>query len=251
MVQTYTGVGANRADNRAVLSGPYAIGAAVLVGAVGGALLGVVEEFATAADVISGEYYWSVVLAGVALTLGVGWSMLALWRLGNARWLLYSIAAGVLSLACAMVGAVAAASVIELKYAFLVAGAVPALVIGLTMAYMLGGVRGRDLLVYTAVGVAWLVAGWIAATLLQNQPTPNKVPLPDSLLLWVGEVMWFLNVPLVLTAPLLAASLSSRSEAGRAAIPTRWLLIGFVLLPVATAFCFGLAVRLIPDAPVS
>jgi len=248
-IASQTGVGANSVvpSRSGIPTGMRAVVWIILIGAVEGIVIGAVEEYVTAAHILPAESYWSAVLSAMALVLAAGWTMLALWHLGDPRWLARSTMAGGLGLLCALVGALATALGIEVKYSFLVVAAIPALVAGVAIAVVFAKVVPRELPVYVAAGIGWLIIGWIVATGLQATPAPNTVPLPDNIPLWVGEIIWFLNVPLVLTAPLLATALIRLDRAPSARSALLWLVAGAILLPLAVAGFFGLTVHLIPD----
>src|SRR4051794_38528868 len=97
------------------LDGFPSLVAIALVGAIGGVLLGAVQEYITAAHLLKGEYYWSSVLIGNALVLGFGWAMMSLWGLRSNKWLIGATFAALLAGAAAFVGAVATKMGVELK----------------------------------------------------------------------------------------------------------------------------------------
>lgn len=215
-----------------------------VVGGVGGILLGAVQEFATASHILAGEYYWSSVLAGNALVLGFGWALLALRHLDAPGWVKGSALAGLLAFLAALVGGVVTKLGAEIKFSFLVAAALLALLAGLWLVRSVGRASSNQLRVYLLAGIVWLVLGALLAMMLAGQPTPNKVSLPGSIPLWVGEIIWWLDVPLVLTAPLLAAAfIRSRPGWRDLLVPTA----AFLILPLALAACFAVTVHLIPD----
>jgi hypothetical protein len=246
---SHTGVGANSAvpSRNGIPTGLPAVVWIVLVGAVEGIVIGAIEEYVNAADILPSGAYWSAVLSAMALVLAASWTMLALWHLGDSRWLARSIMAGGAGLLCGLVGTLATAVGIEIKYAFLVVAAIPALIAGLIMAVLFAKISPQEMLVYVAAGTGWLILGWIVATGLQGTPAPNTVPLPGSLSLWAGEIIWFLNVPLVLATPLLATALIRLDRATSARSTLFWLAAGALLLPLSVAGFFGLTVHLIPD----
>jgi hypothetical protein len=230
------------------LAGLYAALLCALLGAAGGTALGVAEETLTAAGILTGPYYWSGVLAGVALILGAGWVAPALWRLGIKRWAVGGLLGGLLALVGALVAGYVTYLGLEIKFGFLAAGALPALLLGVWLARRLAAVTPRQVTLYLAVGATWLLFCLALAWVLQGLPTPNRVAMPEALLVWPGEVIWFLNVPLVLAAPLLAAALASPPphEGGKITKSLLWFAAGIAALPLALALFFGLTLRLIP-----
>nr|AIA18829.1 Unknown Function [uncultured bacterium] len=216
------------------------------VGTVGGILMGIAMEVSTASHILGGEYYWSAVLAGNALVLGLGWAMLALWQLGSSRWAMGAVLGGVFALLAALIGGIVTDMGVELKMSFLVVAAIPALLAGLWLARAYGGASNRQLGLYLGIGVGWLLIGLLLALMLAGRPTPNKAPLPDSILLWIGEILWWGSVPLVLAWPLLATAFSALPEGTGRRNGLLLFAAGFLVLPVALAGFFAVTLRLIP-----
>lgn len=248
MARSFTSAQVNepRAGTPLGLTGLGATVAMGLVGAVGGIIVGAVQEALTANHWLGAEYYWSTVLAGNALVLGFGWTLLALSQLRNPRWLSGSLLATALALLAALLGGVVTKLGVEIKLSFLVIAALPTLLAGVWLARAYAGTTSRQMVLYLAIGAAWILIGWAMAAVLANQPTPNKVALPGSIPLWIGEIIWWLDVPLVLIAPLLAAAVA-KSGVLKKGLDLLLLAAGFVVLPVALAGCFAVTVHLIPD----
>ncbi len=173
-----------------------------------------------------------VPFVGVPAVLGAGWVMVALWHLGNKRWLLGGVLAALIGLAMtATAGFVPHAGISTVAASGL--GVLEALVGGVLIADLFGYVEQQGLLTGLAVDV-WLLMGVL-------------VVFRDSLLL---TPVLSIVMGMIVASPVVVVALLSSRPVGRADRSTRgllWLIAALLALPVGLLVGYLAAIQLIPS----